>query len=118
MYMLIIVTLDPLHILQYPENPAVTSSSSTPQTNSNAPLPSDNSSKHINEAAAKGAALARSGSIKTERRREKFEKVLRGRQVADRVGLGNVDPGELRRMAWSGIAEEARPIAWMMLLVR
>ena len=56
----------------------------------------------------------RSGSIRTERKRDRFAKVLRGR-AAERGG--GVDPVELRKMAWAGIPEELRPIAWQMLLV-
>ena len=70
--------------------------------------------------------------MRTERRREKFAKVLRGR-IEDG---GGVDLGmsftcllgkcpvvrlltiaELRRLAWSGVPNEVRPIAWQLLLV-
>lgn len=64
---------------------------------------------------AKAIGRTRSGSIRTERKRERFAKVLRGRG-SERGG--GVDPTELRKMAWAGIPEELRPIAWQMLLVR
>ncbi|GFZ52006.1 GTPase-activating protein [Saitozyma sp. JCM 24511] len=56
--------------------------------------------------------LGRQRSVRTERRREKFAKVLRGR-VEDG---GGVEVAELRRLAWSGIPDEVRPIAWQLLL--
>lgn len=77
----------------------------------------------------------RTRSIRSERRREKFAKVLCGK---GRDRGGSVDSGkpyrqynmyfcrrsglisssaELRRMSWSGIPEEFRHIAWQMLLV-
>ncbi|KAJ9098610.1 hypothetical protein QFC21_004257 [Naganishia friedmannii] len=55
----------------------------------------------------------RARSIRSERRREKFAKVLCGKGK-DRGG--SVDSAELRRMSWSGIPEEFRHIAWQMLL--
>jgi hypothetical protein len=77
----------------------------------------------------------RTRSIRSERRREKFAKVLCGK---GRDRGGSVDSGkpyrqynmyfcrrsglisssaELRRMSWSGIPEEFRHVAWQMLLV-
>lgn len=55
--------------------------------------------------------VGRQRSVRTERRREKFAKVLRGDE-------GGVDVGELRRLAWSGVPIEVRPIVWQLLLVR
>lgn len=55
--------------------------------------------------------VSRQRSVRTERRREKFAKVLRGEE-------GGVDVGELRRLAWSGVPMEVRPIVWQLLLVR
>ncbi|EIW73335.1 hypothetical protein TREMEDRAFT_70952 [Tremella mesenterica DSM 1558] len=59
-----------------------------------------------------GKDLSRRRSMRTERRREKFAKVLRG-NVEDG---GGVDLAELRRLAWSGVPEEVRPIVWQLLL--
>ncbi|OWZ64085.1 hypothetical protein AYX14_02800 [Cryptococcus neoformans] len=53
--------------------------------------------------------VSRQRSVRTERRREKFAKVLRGDE-------GGVDVGELRRLAWSGVPMEVRPIVWQLLL--
>lgn len=55
--------------------------------------------------------MSRQRSVRSERRREKFAKVLRGDE-------GGVDVGELRRLAWSGVPMEVRPIVWQLLLVR
>ncbi|TYJ54767.1 hypothetical protein B9479_004523 [Cryptococcus floricola] len=55
--------------------------------------------------------VSRRRSVRTERRREKFAKVLSG----DGDG-GGVDLGELRRLAWSGVPQEVRPIVWQLLL--
>ncbi|KIR75053.1 tbc1 domain family protein [Cryptococcus deuterogattii CA1014] len=55
--------------------------------------------------------VGRQRSVRTERRREKFAKVLRGDE-------GGVDVGELRRLAWSGVPMEVRPIVWQLLLPR
>lgn len=60
-----------------------------------------------------GSTISRRRSVRSERRREKFATVLKGK-VRDRYG--SVDPSELRKMAWSGIPAELRPIAWQMLL--
>lgn len=59
------------------------------------------------------STLSRRRSIRSERRREKFATVLKGK---NRDRYGSVDPSELRKMAWSGIPAELRPIAWQMLL--
>lgn len=58
-------------------------------------------------------SIGRKRSVRTERRREKFASVLRGKA---RERYGSVDPTELRKMAWSGIPQELRPIVWQMLL--
>lgn len=57
--------------------------------------------------------LGRAKSKRTERRRERFAKTLKGRITE--TG-GGVDPSELRKMAWAGVPEDLRPIAWQMLL--
>ncbi|KAK8845567.1 hypothetical protein IAR55_006282 [Kwoniella newhampshirensis] len=56
--------------------------------------------------------INRQRSVRTERRREKFTKVLRGREQDG----GGVDLSELRKLAWSGIPHEVRPIVWQLLL--
>ncbi|ORY25082.1 rab-GTPase-TBC domain-domain-containing protein [Naematelia encephala] len=61
---------------------------------------------------ARKDGINRQRSVRTERRREKFAKVLRGRLEDG----GGVDLAELRRLAWSGIPSEVRPIAWQLLL--
>ena len=81
--------------------------------------------------------LGRQRSVRTERRREKFGRVLRGRvEDGGGVDLGQPSPvfstqrllrqarrtltilvAELRRLAWSGIPSEVRPIVWQLLLV-
>ncbi|KAL7418708.1 GTPase-activating protein [Cryptotrichosporon argae] len=57
-------------------------------------------------------ALARHRSQRTERRRDKFHKALCGRVDSG----GGVDLGELRKVAWSGVPNEVRPIVWQLLL--
>lgn len=39
-------------------------------------------------------------------------------KFVDCLTAENVDMTELRKLAWSGIPEELRPISWMILLVR
>ncbi|WVR03599.1 hypothetical protein IAU60_000591 [Kwoniella sp. DSM 27419] len=56
--------------------------------------------------------LGRQRSVRTERRREKFARILKGREGDG----GGVDLAELRKVAWSGIPSEVRPIAWQLLL--
>lgn len=38
-------------------------------------------------------------------------------KFVDCLTAPNVDMAELRKLAWSGIPEELRPISWMILLV-
>ncbi|KAI9635757.1 rab-GTPase-TBC domain-containing protein [Dioszegia hungarica] len=56
--------------------------------------------------------LDRKRSVRTERRRERFAKALKGRAEDG----GGVDLAELRRLAWSGTPSEVRPIVWQLLL--
>ncbi|CAK9785547.1 unnamed protein product [Cutaneotrichosporon oleaginosum] len=57
-----------------------------------------------------GISVSRQRSVRTERRREKFVKILS-------CDTGNsVDIGALKRLAWSGVPEEVRPVVWQLLL--
>ncbi|WWC66823.1 uncharacterized protein I206_100730 [Kwoniella pini CBS 10737] len=58
-----------------------------------------------------GSSLGRQRSVRTERKREKFARVLRGRD-----GAGSVELGELRKLAWNGVPQEVRGVVWMLLL--
>ncbi|WWC58139.1 uncharacterized protein I303_100674 [Kwoniella dejecticola CBS 10117] len=58
-----------------------------------------------------GSSLGRQRSVRTERKREKFARALRGRD-----GSGSVELGELRKLAWNGVPEEVRGVVWMLLL--
>ena len=105
---------DPLYTLKMATEstalpiPPGSNGDSTPVTKGN------NTVNSMREGFPRTMGRTRSGSIRTERKRERFAKVLRGRG-AERGG--GVDPAELRKMAWAGIPEELRPIAWQMLLV-
>lgn len=48
------------------------------------------------------------GDSSTTQRRQKFVECL----TAD-----NINIAELRKLAWSGIPDELRPISWQLLLV-
>ncbi|KAJ9106873.1 hypothetical protein QFC19_003002 [Naganishia cerealis] len=114
---------DPVHILKDPSlfSNSVLSGTSTPVDSALAtPIPQgadicySSVMPHSTEAARPPTDTPRrTRSIRSERRREKFAKVLSGKGK-DRGG--SVDSAELRRMAWSGIPEEFRHIAWQMLL--
>jgi hypothetical protein len=109
-----IYSTDPLYTLKMSTEstaspiPPGSNGDSTSVARSNNPMDS------MREGLPRTMGRTRSGSIRTERKRERFAKVLRGR-AAERGG--GVDPVELRKMAWAGIPEELRPIAWQMLLV-
>ncbi|CEQ40176.1 SPOSA6832_01766, partial [Sporobolomyces salmonicolor] len=49
---------------------------------------------------------------------EKGRERRRRRKFLETVGEDNVDLAELRKLSWSGIPEELRPMAWQLLLVR
>lgn len=59
------------------------------------------------------------------RRRRKFLQVLEGDHAGTSTGTGaagggggeNVDLAELRKLAWSGVPNELRPMVWQLLLV-
>ncbi|BEJ12464.1 hypothetical protein CspHIS471_0209240 [Cutaneotrichosporon sp. HIS471] len=57
-----------------------------------------------------GISVSRQRSVRTERRRDKFAKIL----SCDTVS--SVDIGALKRLAWNGVPEEVRPIVWQLLL--
>lgn len=142
--------LDPLHLLSslsltgpptptYGSNtafpfltPSTPVSSTTPRSASSTPAQASSSSpRPAQTPTSKKEGIHRKRSVRTERRREKFAKVLRGRlDDGGGVDLGESElsvlerfidaftAAELRRLAWSGIPNEVRPIAWQLLLVR
>ena len=113
---------DPLHTLRLSAQPSTPSKSSQRDGSANLPAEEEPHGADLSNgpfgasipAFVKTAGRTRSGSIRTERKRERFAKTLRGRG-SERGG--GVDPSELRKLAWAGIPEELRPIAWQMLLV-
>ncbi|WVQ93553.1 hypothetical protein IAU59_000628 [Kwoniella sp. CBS 9459] len=99
----------------YPQTPSTTQSyaSPSPEASSSTSFPLSLSANVTPKTVGRKDGLGRQRSVRTERRREKFAKVLRGRESD--VG-GGVDLAELRKLAWSGIPSEVRPIAWQLLL--
>ncbi|WVF65923.1 hypothetical protein IAT40_000661 [Kwoniella sp. CBS 6097] len=99
----------------YPQTPSTTQSfaSPSPEASSSTSFPLSLSANVTPKTIGRKEGLGRQRSVRTERRREKFAKVLRGRE--NDVG-GGVDVAELRKLAWSGIPSEVRPIAWQLLL--
>ncbi|KAL1413223.1 GTPase-activating protein [Vanrija albida] len=57
-----------------------------------------------------GATVSRQRSVRTERRRERFVRILAGDSG------GAIDIAAVRAIAWSGVPEEIRPIVWQLLL--
>lgn len=51
------------------------------------------------------------------RRKRKFLQVLEGGDQGGGGGSENVDLAELRKLAWSGVPNELRPMVWQLLLV-
>nr|ODN87621.1 tbc1 domain family protein [Cryptococcus depauperatus CBS 7841] len=109
---------DPLELLQSLALASPTSAvSSNPPSSLSFPFfnqPSGSSTSEIFASSSCSAAnqqttgVSRQRSVRTERRRENFAKVL---QRED-----GIDLGELRRLAWSGVPHEVRPIVWQLLL--
>ncbi|OCF31195.1 tbc1 domain family protein [Kwoniella heveanensis BCC8398] len=100
----------------YPETPSTSQSYASPSpeaSTSSTSFPLSLSANVTPKAIGRKEGLGRQRSVRTERRREKFAKVLRGRE--NDIG-GGVDVAELRKLAWSGIPSEMRPIAWQLLL--
>ena len=56
-------------------------------------------------------SLHRNTSVRTERSREKFHRVLQGKDG------GGIDIAELKGLAWNGIPDGLRPVVWQLLLV-
>ncbi|WRT63831.1 uncharacterized protein IL334_000756 [Kwoniella shivajii] len=88
----------------YPQTPSTANSASPDASTSYTILPSTPRTLTRKE------GLGRQRSVRTERKREKFGRVLRGRDG------GGVELGELRKLAWNGIPEEVRGVVWMLLL--
>ncbi|ORX34797.1 rab-GTPase-TBC domain-domain-containing protein [Kockovaella imperatae] len=88
----------------------------SPSTSSSAQVPAISAAMKASTSTprtpSRSEGLGRARSVRTERRRDKFAKVLQGRTA---VG-GSVELGELRRLAWSGVPDEIRPIVWQLLL--
>lgn len=55
-----------------------------------------------------GAGVARSRSVRSVRRRQRFIRCLE---------RDSVDLAELRKLAWGGVPNELRPMVWQLLLV-
>ncbi|WVQ62652.1 uncharacterized protein L199_000799 [Kwoniella botswanensis] len=86
-------------VIHSPEQPASYSAlPTTPRTNTISSLKKEG-----------GSSLGRQRSVRTERKREKFVRVLKGRNEA-------VELAELRKLAWNGVPEEVRGVVWMLLL--
>jgi hypothetical protein len=107
-----------------PSTPADASSSQAPPTSGNSNSGGAASSSTLK---TPKVGLGRQRSVRTERRREKFGRVLRGREggSVEQGGLPVLSrrrelilSAELRRLAWSGVPDEVRPIVWQLLLVR
>lgn len=60
--------------------------------------------------------VARQRSVRTERRRERCMRILRG-SATNGNGAGAIDLGALKSFAWGGVPAELRPIVWQLLLV-
>ncbi|KAI0062881.1 RabGAP/TBC [Artomyces pyxidatus] len=84
---------DPLHLIRRPAPKRVASLSRPPSS----PSPSN---EHSSE------KLRRERSIRTNRRNKFIESLTRE----------DVDMAELRKLAWSGIPDDLRPLAWQLLL--
>ncbi|WOO76910.1 GTPase-activating protein gyp1 [Vanrija pseudolonga] len=84
---------DPLHLLG-----SLNSSSAPPTPGRTSPAPRS------------GATMSRQRSVRTERRRERFVRILAGDSG------GAIDIAAVRAIAWSGVPEEIRPIVWQLLL--
>ncbi|WWC85824.1 uncharacterized protein L201_000691 [Kwoniella dendrophila CBS 6074] len=106
----------------YPQTPSTAASTSiySPEQNNTASSSTSGSYSiipstprtNINSSNKGTSSLGRQRSVRTERKREKFARVLRG----NNNNQGSVELGELRKLAWNGVPEEVRGVVWMLLL--